>query len=395
MPRVLIVRGHVVTPWELGMWTQLPKEFEVSFLLTGSNRYELPSPRLRPVRVQALRDYLPGGRVGEVGTHLVGDRYLRADAAFASADIVHAEELSFWFAAEAARYRQRYNFKLVQTVWETLPLLDTFRNQRARRARREVLEQTDLFLPATRRAADALALEGVPSDRIRICEPGIDVDRFSPSANAHLADPPRGGGHVILSPGRLVWEKGHHDVLRAQAALKRGLVGPPPEGDLRLLIVGSGPERKRLAAYASELGLEREVEFRAVPYDEMPEVFATASAMVLASLPAGGITYHPLGLPRVFWEEQFGLVLAEAMAAGLDIIAARSGAIPEVLEGTDRQLVAPGDWMSIARSLLRGPLSRPPGERVQYPPTIVERYSTRAAAARLADAYRTLLTADS
>lgn len=372
------------------MWTELPEEFEISFLLTGSNRYELPSPRLRPVRVHALRDYLPAGRLGEIGAQMVGDRYVKAEDAFAAADIVHAEELSFWFAAEAARHRSRHAFKLVQTVWETLPLLDTFRNQRARRARHEVLEHTDLFLPTTRRAADALALEGVPSDRIQVCEPGIDVDRFSASAGVSVGD-----GHVILSPGRLVWEKGHQDVLRALAAIKRGLAGPTPERRLRLIIVGSGPERKRLQAYAGELGLESEVEFRAVPYDEMPSLFAAASAMVLASLPAGGVTYHPLGLPRVFWEEQFGLVLAEAMAAGLDIVAATSGAIPEVLAGTGRALVPPGDWMAIAEALLGGPLRRPPAERVEYPDQVVERYSTRAAGARLAKIYSELLAAGS
>ncbi len=372
------------------MWAELPDEFEVSFLLTGSNRYELPSPRLRPVRVRTLRDYLPAGRMGEIGAQLIGDRYIDAEEVFAQADIVHAEELSFWFAAEAARYRSRYGFRLVQTVWETLPLLDTFRNPRARRARHEVLQQTDLFLPTTQRAADALRLEGVPSERIRICEPGIDVDRFAASADGSQAVS-ADDAHVVLSPGRLVWEKGHQDVLRAVAAINRGMLGSRPEGGVRLLIVGSGPERSRLQAYARELGLETQVQFRAVPYDEMPEVFATASGMVLASLPAGGVTYHPFGLPRVFWEEQFGLVLAEAMAAGLDIIAANSGAIAEVLAGTDRQLVAPGDWMAIAKALLSGPLSRAPGERIPYPSEAVERYSTRAFARRLAQAYSELL----
>jgi glycosyltransferase involved in cell wall biosynthesis len=389
VPRILIVRGHLVNPWELGPWAELPEDFDVSYLLTGSNQFDLPGARLRPVRVRAVRDLLPRGRLGELGLAVIGDRYLGVEEALAGADIVHAEELSFWFAAEAARWRARHRFRLVQTVWETLPLFESFRNRQARANRRAVLAATDLFLPTTRRAADSLLLEGVPAERIRVCPPGIDVSRFA----ARTPDPAP-SEHVILSPGRLVWEKGHQDVLRALAALERGIV-PLPGGarrSLRLLIVGSGPERRRLATYARELGLGTPVEFRSLPYREMPAAFAAASAMVLASLPWSGAGYHPFDVPRAFWEEQFGLVLAESMAAGLDIVATTSGAIPEVLAGTRAQLVAPGDWVGIARALAAGPLTRPPGERVDYPPEVVERFSTAAAAARLADAYRALLS---
>src|SRR2546423_8326439 len=116
MPRVLIVRGHLVNPWELGPWSALPDEFDVAYLLTGSNRFGLPGQPLRPVRVRALRDLLPKGRLGDVASGLIGDRYLRVEEAFAGAHIVHAEELSFWFAAQAAREKHRHGFRLVQTM---------------------------------------------------------------------------------------------------------------------------------------------------------------------------------------------------------------------------------------------------------------------------------------
>src|SRR5271170_7750579 len=181
MPRILIVRGHLVTPWELGPWRELPERFDVSYLLTRSNGFAAPDG-LRSVSARSLRDLLPRGPLGEVGAGLIGDRYLSAEQAFADADVVHAEELSFWFSAEAARRRRRHGFKLVQTVWETLPFLNAYRNRHARRHRELVLAETDLFLPATERAAQALRLEGVPEERIRVCPPGIDVDRF---AGAH------------------------------------------------------------------------------------------------------------------------------------------------------------------------------------------------------------------
>jgi glycosyltransferase involved in cell wall biosynthesis len=387
VPRVLIVRGHQVTPWELRPWRELPERYEASYLLTGSNRFAAPE-QLSALKARALRDLLPPGPLGEIGAHVLGDRYLSAERAFAEADVVHAEELSYWFAAEAARRKRRHGFKLVQTVWETLPFLSTYRNRHARRNRELVLAETDLFLPATDRAADALRLEGVEEQRMLVCAPGIDIGRFGVHVDA---EPP--GEHVIVSPGRLVWEKGHQDVMRAVAALHRGIVALP-DGSIarpRLTIVGSGPERERLQLYAAELGLADVVQFASVPYEQMPEVFARASAMTLASQASAGAAFHPFDVPRVFWEEQFGLVLAEAMAAGLAIVSTTSGAIPEVLAGAPVSLVAPGDWMGIARELANGPLRRQPGARVAYPRELVERYSTSAAAARLAGAYDRVL----
>jgi glycosyltransferase involved in cell wall biosynthesis len=389
VPRVLIVRGHLVTPWELRPWLHLPGRFEVSYLLTSSNRFETPEG-LRPVKVRALRDLLPGGALGEVATGVLGDRYLSAHAAFAEADIVHAEELSFWFAADAARRRRAGGFRLVQTVWETLPMLRAYRNRHARTYREEVLEQTDLFLPTTERAAQALRLEGVSEERMLVCPPGIERERFALPA----PDPPP-TEHTILSPGRLVWEKGHHDVLRAVAALHRGIV-KMADGSVarpRLLIVGSGPEERRLREHAEELGLADYVEIRSVPYHEMPAVFASASAMVLASQASATASLHLFDVPRAFWEEQFGLVLAEAMASGLAIIASSSGAIPEVLGGSAARLFRAGDWMEIARLLVAEPLLAVPGARTPYPEELLSRYSTQAASERLAAAYDRVLAA--
>ena len=346
MPRVLIVRGRLVTPWELRPWTELPERFDVSYLLTRSNEFDASSLPLRAEPVTSLRDRLPRGVLGEVAAGVAGERYLAdAEPAYAAADIVHAEELSFWFSADAARRKERHGYRLVQTVWETLPFLRSFRNRHARRYRDEVLAATDLFLPATERARMALLLEGVPEERISVCFPGIDVERFSAASPAAAS-----GEHVVLSPGRLVWEKGHQDVLRAVALLARDGV------HARVRIVGRGPEEGRLREYAEELGIAGRVEIGAVSYEEMPQVFASASCMVLASLPSAGAQLHPFDVPRAFWEEQFGMVLAEAMAAGLDILAAENGAIPEVLDGAGT-LFAPGDWPTLARLLAEGPLA--------------------------------------
>jgi glycosyltransferase involved in cell wall biosynthesis len=378
-PRVLLVRGHQANSWHLRPWRHLLDDYDVACLQTGSNWFdtELAGVPAQPVRT--VRDLLPRGRIGDALTRLPGDRYLKPAEALAGAAIVHSQDLGFWYSMQAARLKPRLGHRLVLTVWETIPFLETWRNVRTRPYRKLVLERTDLFLAATERARECLLLEGAPAERIEVCPPGVDTALFAPQPT--LADE-----HLIVSAGRLVWEKGHQDVLRAMAVLSRRGLRP------HVRLVGRGPEEERLRAYAEELGLGGRVMIGPVSYEEMPAVFASASCMVLASLPAAMASLHPFGAPpRAFWEEQFGLVLAEAMAARLDILASESGAIPEVLAGQGT-LFAPGDWPGLADRLAAGPLARAPGERVEYPNELVLRYSTGAMAERLAAAYDRVLS---
>ncbi len=400
MTSVLVVRGHQATPWELRQWEALPDRFDVSYLRTSANGWDISAVDLQPVQARTLRDRLPKGRAGDIGALLLGDRYGDgAAAAYRGADIVHAEELSYWFSADAARHKAEHGFKLVQTVWETLPFGETYRRGATAKFRAEVLAATDLFLPATERAKVGLLLEGVPEEKIVVCAPGVDVDRFADaaatrhraSAGPGDASGPNAASHLILSPGRLVWEKGHHDVIRAIALLHKGIVAlpegtPPP----RLRIVGAGPEEGRLRAHAHEFGVGDFVEIGAVAYDAMPAEFANASALLLGSQSSAGGGFHPFDIPRAFWEEQFGFVFVEAMAAGLDVIATTNGAIPEVLQG-EGTLVAAGDHVGMARALAAGPLSRAPGERVAYPAALLEHYSISALADRLSAIYDRLV----
>ena len=386
MPRVLLLRGQYANPWDLRPWGRLPDRFDVACLVSRKNVFPTEDIPLERVSVRTLRDYLPRGTVGDVVAGVAGDRYLGIENELSRADIVHASELSFWFSGEAAKVKSRFGYKLVLTAWETIPFLDAYRNKHARQYRRETLPAADLFLAATERAREALIVEGVEPERIRVCYPGIDVGRFAVPPSE---EPPQ--EHLILSPGRLVWEKGHQDVMRAVAVLQRGVVPSPSGRPPRLLVVGSGPEEKRLRRYADELGIGDLVEFRSVPYEEMPQIYAEASGMALASLPSASCSVYVGDLPRCFWEEQFGLVFAEAMAAGLPIITTTSGAIPEVV-GDSAELFAPGDWMELARKLAAGPLSRPPGTRVEHPAERIRLYSTESMAERLASAYDDVLT---
>jgi glycosyltransferase involved in cell wall biosynthesis len=364
-PRVVLLRGHSANPWDLRPWEELSDRFDVRVLVTGSNAFDVSSLSLPVERIRAVRDRLPRGRAGDLAALVAGDRYLGLEAALRGADVVHAAEIGVPYSHGPALLRDRLGFRLVLTVWETIPFGAAYRAFRGRRQRRETIPRVDLFLAATERARRALLLEGASADRIDVASPGVDTARF------RATGPP--GRHLILSAGRLVWEKGHQDVLRAAAWLRR-------DGhDVRVLVVGAGPEAARLRAHAVDLGLDGAVEWRAsVPYDEMPSVFASASCLVLASLPT-----------RV-WEEQFGMVLAEAAASSLPIVASDSGAIPEVLRGHGR-LFRAGDWQDLAVRLAEV-VAEPP--RREPAAELVQLYSTGAAAARYAAAYDRVLSSE-
>jgi len=371
---VVILRGTAVNPWELRAWSAMADRFDVSVLVPRRNQYGAPNVGVPVVPVETALGALPAV-VSRASANRI-DHYRDLEKHLAGADIVHAAEIGSWFSAQAASLRDRLGFRLALTVWETLPFRGSYRGQIGRRRRVATLPKVDLFLPTTERARLSLELEGVNDAHTVVAPPGIDIARF---AGARDIQPTAGGRPVLLTVARLVWEKGLQDVLRALSLVHR-----QGRSDVVLEIAGVGPDRELLESYAGELGLGDAVRFLgSVPYDELPDTYARASGLVLASLPVPS------------WDEQFGMVLAEAMAGGLPIVATRCGAIAEVVGEPAGDggvgLVAPGDWVSLATALRSGPLRDGGPWRYDHDPARTARYSQDAAAGRLADAYDRLL----
>ena len=148
---------------------------------------------------------------------LFRDRYLQIGEEV-EADIVHAAELAFWFSGNgSAQGRARVQARPDRLGDDPVPRR-TYRNRFARVYRERTLESADLFLAATERAGRRSSSKASTPARIEVYCPGIDVERFSAAAPPDL--PPE--EHVIISPGGLVWEKGHRDVMRALAAIGAG-----------------------------------------------------------------------------------------------------------------------------------------------------------------------------
>ncbi|HUH12415.1 MAG TPA: glycosyltransferase family 4 protein [Longimicrobiales bacterium] len=201
-----------------------------------------------------------------------------------------------------------------------------------------------------RRARALLASLGLPTDgRVRVVHPGTDPVRFRPGAGGAalrqrlaLGDAP-----VLLSVCRLMPRKGIDTVLRALPEVRRA------RPDLVYLVAGHGPDRARLEGLASERGLGDAVRFLgAVPEDQLPALYDAADLFVLPVRTEEGDDEV----------EGFGIVFAEAAAAGTPSVAGRAGGAPEaVRDGETGVLVAPDDPAALADALRR--LLEDPAER--------------------------------
>jgi len=170
--------------------------------------------------------------------------------------------------------------------------------------------------------AAQLQRRGVPADRLRVLRNPVNYSSPVAAAEKESLREQLGVGNrtILLSVGRLSFEKGHADLLRA-VSLMRSAAGAA--FDSYLVIVGDGPERRNLEALCSELKLNDVVRFTGFQSD-VRRYYAIADIFVLPS--------HSEGSPNV---------LLEAMAADVPVVAAAVGGIPEVLSDQVNALLVP------------------------------------------------------
>lgn len=158
------------------------------------------------------------------------------------------------------------------------------------------------------------------------------------------ADRPGAAGraNMVLFLGRLEERKGVFELLEALAAMRAAVP------DVRLVCAGEG-DRAPVASYAQRLGIADAVKLTGwVGPSGKRALFENAAALVLPS-----------------FEEGLPVSLLEAMAAGVPVIAAAVGGIPEVVvDGVSGFLVAPGDKAAIARLMKKLLLEPALGDRI-------------------------------
>jgi glycosyltransferase involved in cell wall biosynthesis len=200
----------------------------------------------------------------------------------------------------------------------------------ARWERTNCLLADRVVVPSRYSAGVAVAVYDLPPRKIAVVPEAIDLTewrrRFAEAGGGTPSRP------VVLSVARMYPRKRLDDLLKATAMVRRRIP------DVQVRIVGEGPESGRLHALHAELGLDGTVTF-------LGEVSRRTLAVEY-------MRAQCFCLPTV--QEGFGLVFAEAMAAGLPIVACRASAVPEVVEeGRSAVLVAPRRPDELAEALVR------------------------------------------
>lgn len=174
--------------------------------------------------------------------------------------------------------------------------------------------------------ATQLAEIGVSSSRIHVISIGVDLAMFPWPRNRDL----RPGAYVIGTVAGLEPGKGIAYLVKAVQEARENIP------NLRAIVVGAGPERQKLTWLADRLGLREVMQWVGFQRD-VYRWYAHFDIFVLPSIKP----------------ESFGMVVIEAMASGVPVIATQLGGVPEIItHGVNGFLVNPTDAHAIAERVI-------------------------------------------
>jgi len=230
------------------------------------------------------------------------------------------------------------SFRFARTLWKA-PMIVSFHgydfSTQPRREGRELYGRLFETIDAitvnsqyTRRQVEKL---GSPAEKLHHLPVGVDPNEFPFRERTFQ----RGGPVRILTVARLQEIKGHEYAIRAVGKLRER------HPAVRYDVVGDGPLRKKLEDLAKQLELQDRVVFHgALDGAAVRGLMDEGHVFVLASVSVEGD------------QEGQGLVLQEAQAAGLPVIATRHGALPEgILPDQSGFLVPERDVDALAERL--------------------------------------------
>ncbi len=232
-------------------------------------------------------------------------------------DIIHVHS-PFLLGRLGAKYARRMGIPLVftfHTLYDQyvhyVPLGQEITKEITRRVCRDFCNGCDLVIAPTEIVAEHLGKLGVKA-RIESIPTGIEIDKLSSGEKNWLKEKYsiRSDKKILLFVGRLGVEKNVNLLLEAFSAIHSR------RQESCLVLVGSGPEEEKLKKKVQRLGLDGEVIFTGrLPWQEVVHCYSSADIFVFTSV-----------------TETQGLVIAEAKAAGMPVVAVRAYGVSEMVE---------------------------------------------------------------
>ncbi len=189
-------------------------------------------------------------------------------------------------------------------------------------SRRYIFKRADAFIGSSHAAMENQLRYGALKEHCHISMLTVDLDKYYINDRNGYPD-------KLLYVGSLIERKGVDLLFNALAQCNNT--------NITLVIVGDGKEKENLIKLAKQLGIIDRIDFRGfLAGDELRQCYRDAGAFVLPTR-----------------EDCFGLVLVEAMCAGLAIIASKysDGAAETVTDGKNGYIVDPYDAKEFARAI--------------------------------------------
>lgn len=203
---------------------------------------------------------------------------------------------------------------------------------RAGRRVQQVLQSLDSLAAVSDSIKDHITALGTAPDKVHVLPSAVDRSVFCPgsreAARRRLGIPP--SAQVLVWVGRMVPVK----ELDALIDAVRALDGRIP--DVRLYLVGDGPLRRSLEAKAAATGAGKVIFTGRVAHRDLPDYYRAANVTVLPSA----------------WEGMPNALL-ESHACGTPFVASAVGAIPQLAQPHQDEVVAPGDSHGFADAIAR------------------------------------------
>ncbi len=327
--KIGVVRGAFLNPWEGQNFEPLLKNHQL--IAFGAKKILAPPGKIPVIHLWSPTDLPDFPKKMPILNRLMIDAHylLGLEKQLQGFDIAHCAETYYHYTQQCLRARKRgWVKKVVATCWEIIP----FNNEGIwgrKSFKQQAFREVDLFITPTKKAKHALIQEGCSPEKIIVVRMGVNLDKFK-----HQTTNQNPKSLKILFVGRLAEEKGVWDLLE----VFRQLLIDLKNFSINLVLIGAGREKKKVLKWINHVSIYQYINTRVVEYWEMPKEYQEADIFVFPSKPITTM------------EEQYGMALVEAMAAGLPIVTTRCGAIPEVV-GQAALLVNPGDQKQLYSAL--------------------------------------------